>query len=169
MTKLLKSEILYRETQKFRQWWLWLLLLLPIAIFFYQWIAPIFQTDANNSGNLSISLSIPTTHWWGILLYLLVLLFFLFSKLKTNITAEEIQLKHLLFFKTSFKWAAIETAEIVTYGFVGYGIRLSIKYGTVYNVKGNQGLQITLKNGKKYLIGTQQPTKVNEVIEKLGF
>lgn len=150
MTKSLKSEILYRETQKFRQWGLWLLLLLPIAIFFYQWIAPIFNSEANNSGNLFISLSIPSSHWWGILLYFLVLLFFLCSKLKTKITAEEIQLKHLLFLKTSFQWAAIEIVEIVTYGFAGYGIRLSIKCGTVCDVR---GLQITLKNGKKYMIG----------------
>ena len=73
------------------------------------------------------------------------------------------------FLKKIISLSDVLEAKSVDYDFVGYGIRLSIKYGTVYNVKGNQGLQITLKNGKKYLIGTQQPTKVNEVIEKLGF
>ena len=61
----------------------------------------------------------------------------------------------------------IEEAELIKYGFVGYGIRLSIKYGSVYNVKGDKGLRITLKNGKKYLIGTQTPDNLKGVVKKL--
>ena len=130
-------------------------------------IKPIFLSDANSSGNLSLSISLPSESWYGIMGYLLLLLFFLFSKLETKITADQIQLKHLIFVKRSFKWKNIEAAELIKYGFVGYGIRISIKYGTVYNVKGDKGLRITLKNGKKYLIGTQKPEELEIVVKKL--
>jgi hypothetical protein len=133
----------------------------------FQLIEPIFLSDANNSGNLSLSISLPSESWFGIMGYLLVLLFFLFSKLETKITADQIQLKHLIFVKKSFKWNDIEAAELIKYGFVGYGIRISIKYGTVYNVKGDKGLRITLRNGKKYFIGTQKPEELEVVVKKL--
>lgn len=40
--------------------------------------------------------------------------------------------------------------------FGGYGIRTN-KGGTAYNVSGKKGLQLELKGGKKFLIGTQKP------------
>jgi len=65
--------------------------------------------------------------------------------LETTIDSEKISVKHLLFVKKRFKWEDIKSAEIVKYGFVGYGIRISLNHGTVYNVKGNQGLFLKLK------------------------
>lgn len=105
--------------------------------------------------------------WLGIFSYLLVLFFFLFSKLETNITQEAIHLKHLMFVQKSIMLNDIQTAQIIRYGCIGYGIRISIKYGTVYNVKGNKGLALTLKNGKNYLIGTQKSDELNSVVEKI--
>ena len=46
--------------------------------------------------------------------------------------------------------------RITHYDFVGFGIRKTKKYGTVYNVKGKEGLEISLNNGHKYLIGSQK-------------
>ena len=40
------------------------------------------------------------------------------------------------FVKKRIKWTEIKKAEVVNYGFVGgWGIRLSIEYGTVYNIR----------------------------------
>lgn len=65
-------------------------------------------------------------------------------------------------------WAEIENAEVVNYGFVGgWGVRLGTRYGTVYNVKGNKGLAVQLKSGKKYLIGTQKPEELMTFLEHL--
>ena len=55
----------------------------------------------------------------------------------------------------------------MNYGFVGYGIRLGSKYGTVYNMKGNRGLAIELNNGKKFVIGTQKEMELKNVVEKM--
>jgi hypothetical protein len=58
--------------------------------------------------------------------------------------------------------------KVLNYGFVGgWGVRLWTKYGTVYNVKGNIGLAIELKNGTKFLIGTQKEIELRSFLEKI--
>lgn len=53
--------------------------------------------------------------------------------------------------------------KVINYGFVGgWGIRLWTKYGTVYNVSGNKGLFIKLKNGKTMVIGTQKSQELEK-------
>lgn len=162
----MKETIQFNETQKFTQWWLWLFLLLPFFLIFFKPIY-LFLNAFQNSGNASFSLVLQDSIWWGIILYSAVLGFFWKSKLYTVVTKEEVQIKHLIFFRKVFRIEDIAKAEIVNYGFVGYGIRLSINYGTVYNVKGNKGLALTLKNGKKYTIGTQKPIEFYEILKKL--
>ena len=64
-------------------------------------------------------------------------------------------------------WNEIKSTKVVNCGLVGgWGIRLWTKYGTVYNTKGNKGLAIELKNGKKFLIGTQKETELNKILDK---
>jgi hypothetical protein len=71
------------------------------------------------------------------------------------------------FLKKNIKWNELKSMKIVNYGFVGYGIRLGSKYGTVYNINGNKGLAIELKNGKKFVIGTQNETELNSTLKKM--
>ena len=72
------------------------------------------------------------------------------------------------FVKKEFQWSEIQKSKVVNYGFVGgWGIRLFTKYGTVYNIRGNKGLAIELKNGKKYLIGTQKEEEMKKFINGL--
>ena len=69
------------------------------------------------------------------------------------------------FVKKHFAWKDIQGAKTLRYGFVGgYGIRLLTPYGTVYNIKGKEGLALELKNGKKYLIGSQKTDEIELVL-----
>ena len=52
---------------------------------------------------------------------------------------------------------------IMEYG--GWGFRIGLG-GKALNVKGNRGVQIELKNGKRLLIGTQKPNEAQQVIQK---
>lgn len=88
-------------------------------------------------------------------------------QLKTEITKNSILIHFSPFFKRKFNWSDISSSEVVDYGFIGYGIRLGTKYGTVYNTGGKNGLAIVLKNGKKYCIGTQRENEMKDVIESL--
>ena len=161
-------KILFQEKQKFTQWWLWLILLAPFVYFLYTLFSPMIAPSAASSGNISVSIAMPTSMWVTLLLLLLILLFMYLIKMTTVIDAEKIKIKHMLFLEKIFKWEDIESAEIIKYGFVGYGIRISLNHGTVYNVKGNKGLFIKMKNGKKRLIGTQRPEELKKVIQNLA-
>ena len=65
----------------------------------------------------------------------------------------------------------ISHAEIIRYNpitrYGGYGIRHSLKHGKALNIRGNQGLQIQLKNGKKLLLGTQKPELLKQAVAKM--
>jgi hypothetical protein len=68
----------------------------------------------------------------------------------------------------NIKWNDIESAEVIKYGFVGgWGIRLWTKFGTVYNTGGKIGLQVKLKSGKKFLIGTRKPEELKSFMNQL--
>ncbi|MGB5377127.1 MAG: hypothetical protein WBN26_04005, partial [Muriicola sp.] len=59
-------------------------------------------------------------------------------------------------------------AQVVKYSpLIGYGLRFWTPHGTVYNVKGNRGLSLILKNGKKCMIGTQRYREVEDIIQRL--
>lgn len=47
----------------------------------------------------------------------------------------------------------------------GWGYRVGVS-GGAYNVKGNQGIQLQFKNGRKLLIGTQKPMEAKTIIDK---
>ena len=69
-------------------------------------------------------------------------------------------------------WKDIDSAYVRTYKPVmeygGWGIKYSFKHGKVYNVKGKEGLQLVLKNGKHILFGTQKPEDVKKFINVLA-
>jgi len=157
--------MLYKEVQRFTQWWLWLILLsiatIPLVGIYQQIILdqPFGDHPMSDGGLVTFAI-----------LTLLLLLFFAFIRLTTTITAKEIQINFSPFVNKSIKWEAIEKVEVLDYGFVGgWGIRLFTSYGTVYNIRGRMGLAITLKNGKKILVGTQQPQALSNAVHKIAF
>jgi len=153
----------FKEEQKFNQWWLWLILILmgvlPLIGIYKQLI---LGEKLGDNPMSDISLLI-----FSIIMFSLVGLF-LIMKLKTSIDKNGINMYFFPFIKKSVDWQQIKNVKVINYGFVGgWGIRLWTKYGTVYNVKGDKGLEIVLKSGKKFLIGTQKETELSTIIEKM--
>jgi len=153
----------FSEKQKFRQWWLWLILigigLLPIIFGYQQFI-----------GNNSLGYNPMSDE--GLLLFTLLtfclLGLFLAMKLEIHIDNKEVHFIFFPFVRKHVSWIDIKSAKVVNYGFVGgWGIRIGTKYGTVYNVNGKYGLALEFKNGKKVLIGTQKEKELSEFIKKL--
>lgn len=139
------SRVYFKETQKFSQWWLWILLLALGALFLYM-----------GPANL------------GALILLVISLLFLSMRLITKVDEEGIKFRFFPFVNRKYKWDAIATAQIVDYGFVGgWGIRLFTSYGTIYNVKGSKGLAVELKDGKKFCLGTQKPEELQSVLSSI--
>tara|TARA_R110000744_G_C19058626_1_gene528698 strand:- start:85 stop:552 length:468 start_codon:yes stop_codon:yes gene_type:complete len=150
-------KIEYKEEQKFTQWWLWIGL---IGFGIYE-IYNLYQHFIIGEKKISDLSQII----FSIVIFGVIVLFWRI-RLNTKIDQNEIRMKFFPFVKKQIRWKDIKSAEIVNYGFVGgWGIRLWTKYGTVYNTKGNKGLAIELLNGKKILIGTQNETELNKVVE----
>ncbi|MDI1322579.1 MAG: hypothetical protein PSV36_07495 [Algoriphagus sp.] len=153
---------LFKEQQRFTQWWLWLILIpigvLPVVGIFQQLILKEEFGD-NPMSDFGLIL-------FAVFVFALLGLF-LMMRLKTEIDQTEIRISFIPFVKKRIKWTEIKKAEVVNYGFVGgWGIRLSFKYGTVYNIKGNMGLAIELNNGKRFVIGTQREKELGSIVEK---
>ncbi|MBJ7428667.1 MAG: hypothetical protein JHD28_06905, partial [Bacteroidia bacterium] len=66
-------------------------------------------------------------------------------------------------------WSEIATIEVRKYSpikeYGGWGFRYGFKNGKAYNVSGNMGLQMVLKNGDKILIGTQKPEELETYLK----
>jgi hypothetical protein len=89
---------------------------------------------------------------------LMLLLFWFFGSLTVEVTDEE--LKHWFgpgFWKKSYLLVDIESATQVKNSWIfGWGIRLT-PHGWLYNVSGLDAVEIQLRSGRKFRIGTDDP------------
>lgn len=146
-------KIILEEKQKFNQLLIWLPLI-GLLIFVIK------KYYDNTSTSSLISLLIVS----------LLILFFFFITLKYSIHEDEIDISYFPFFrKKTFKKDEITEISVVKYSplfdFAGWGLRYGKNGTTAYNIKGNVGIFIVLKNGKKYLLGSQ--LNKNVLLEKL--
>lgn len=154
----------FTETQRFRQWWLWLIMILSVSPILITWFVQ--SSNGKNISSLEIvALSVTPV---------MILLLFATMNLKTGIDSSGI---HYRFFPLQWKeriilWDEIETVQLRKYRplgeYGGWGLRYSFKYGKAVNVSGDKGLQLVLKNGKKILIGTNKWDEMEEVLRGLG-
>ncbi|MCW2119346.1 phosphoethanolamine transferase domain-containing protein [Flavobacterium sp. 7A] len=146
----------FHEKQKFTQWWLWLILIVVALIPVYGIYNQVIQEEDFGDKPMSNSSLFATA-----IISVIILLLFWFSKLETTIDQKQIRIKFSPFTTRVVEWKGVKSAKVIRYSFVGYGIRLFTKYGTVYNIKGDEGLALELNNGKELLVGTQ---KMEEVV-----
>ena len=154
--------VIFKERQRFRQWWFWIFIIpigaLPIFGIYKQIIKgePWGDNPMPDVGLIAFSV------------FIYAIIFFLYNlKLSTAINHYGVSIKFYPFVRKRIKWNQIKSANTINYNFLGgWGIRLFTKYGTAYNVKGNKGLHIRLKNDKQLLIGSQRIEKLDEVIQK---
>jgi hypothetical protein len=145
----------FSEVQKFRQWWLWLVLAaitcIPLSGIYKQVLL------GETFGERPVS----NTGLFFFLIFMTgVMAFFGKISLKTFMNENEIRIDFQPVTAKKIKWDEIRRVELVNYGFTGYGVRFNGTYGTIYNVSGNSGLAIELMNGGRLLIGTNQKEKL---------
>lgn len=166
---MVQQEVLFIEDQRFRQWWLWLIILGTDAVFLF-WVCKQLILKVQVGDNpMSDSALLAST--LGIILVTLLLFY---TRLTTQIKKDGIYLKFFPF-QWSYKhysWDMIDKCYVRTYSplgeYGGWGIRYSMSgQGMAYNVSGNKGLQLELNNGKKILIGTDNPTELEAALTKL--
>ena len=160
-----KEQVLFEESQRLNQWWIWTIILGVLGISIYAKIKTVQFNESLFNGS-DFSLIIP--------IFLLPALFY-FLMLKTRIEENGIFVRFFPFhLKGIFiAWDQLETCSVRTYSplgeFGGWGIKYGLGgAGKAYNVSGNQGLQLVFKDGSRLLIGTQKPQEIQDIINKMG-
>ena len=95
----------------------------------------------------------------------LILCIFLFFSLSVEISNGVIKCRFGIGpIKKVFDLAEIiDVKTVVNKWYYGWGIRLT-PHGWLYNVSGMYAVEITLRSGKKYRIGTDEPDRLAEAI-----
>ncbi len=161
------TKIVFNEDQRFNQPWLWILVILTtlgsLTMVFIEFNQA--ETQENRGGLLIAAFLVITG--MGLIITLLFSI-----KLETRIDEQGI---HYKFRPFVWHWKLISSSEITSvevikynpilhYG--GWGYRIGIK-GRALNIRGNVGISIIFKKGKKLLIGTQKPEEANRAIKQL--
>lgn len=157
----MKTEILFKEQQRFRQWWLWALI--GILVLIVGTVACILlQHAADNAVPLLL-----------ILLSLLLPVSFLLLRLDTEVRNDGIYVRFfpLQIKYKRYRWEDIDYLFIRQYDPVneygGWGIR-GLGSNRALNISGDQGLQLVLKeHKKKLLIGTRKPEELARLIQSI--
>jgi len=170
------GKYLFHEEQSFRQNRLMLLVfaaVLPAIIFpvygMYQqlYLGKPWGDNPTSDGALIIT-SVVT-----IVIVLLVALLMLNLKLITEVRTEGFYYRFPILINSlkEIRKDEISHCEVGKYHpireFGGWGIRFRPGRGRAYNVKGNEGVKLFLKNGKMVLFGTQQPYEMKRAIDKM--
>lgn len=161
---------LFEENQRMTLWFVVLIVIIVTGIMWYGLVQQLYYGIPFGTEPASDSVLLMLWILFGIGFPI----FFLNLRLKTTITNREIsvQFKPLMLRKRSFAFSDITSIDVETYHpikeFWGYGIRVNLKGATAYNVKGNKGLRIRLRDGREVLIGTQKPEAIEEVLSDLG-
>ena len=165
------EKLLFKEEQRFTQWWLWLILgfaLLAIVIpLANELSAQSWDTSSEGFSRLILYGSV------AVLFIVAVLIVLVLSRLKTKITYDGIIITFPPLKRKSYriKVQEIERFEIRKYRarreYGGYGFRSRRTSGQAYTISGNIGLQLYFKNGKKLLIGTQKKQAIEFAMCKI--
>jgi hypothetical protein len=165
----------FREVQKFSQPWIWigilLMGLLSAGLFGFGIYRQVYQGVAfgnNPMGNTGLIVSF----FMVLALFSLLVLLFAFARLSTVIDRKGITYRFVPFHfgYQQIEWKNITSWEVVTYNPVrdygGWGIKYG-KGGSAFNVSGNKGLKIGLKNGKTMLFGTNRADDLTNFLRDL--
>ena len=157
--------MVFSETQKFRNPFIWVILSLVFALSAYAAFSQlVLKIPFGNHPSSDSTVSLP------MFIVLLVAFGFFSIRLKIEIDEKGVKYGFTLFKPTNFiSWSEIQSINLLEYGFVGFGFRYDFSSGTkVYNTTGNKGILIVYKDGKKkVMIGSQKIEEIRDFLEKL--
>lgn len=163
-----KNDIYFFEKQRFRQWWVWLILIGVNVLCIIGCILqiglkrPFGDNPVSDTGLIIITVVL-----------FMVTVVLLSCALQTYINEEGVFVRYFPFqFRYKFyNWNTIRASYVRKYSPVreygGWGVRVGFNATKAYTMSGNIGLQLILQNGKKVLIGTNRPDHLKRVLMKL--
>lgn len=154
----------YREEQRFRQWWVWILVVGPAALAWWPFIRQIVGGEPVGSN--------PAPDWLVWLIWLLIgvglPLLFGFVALVLQVTADQVLVNYRPFKRRVIAVRDIEHVQVRIYSAVkeygGWGIKGWSKDNVAYNVSGNRGVELTLRDGSRVMLGSQKADELAAAI-----
>lgn len=155
------------ETQRFRSGWIYFAIVLVAGVVVWGIVQQVILgvPFGNN----------PAPDWVVLLMGLIPIALawmLLGSKLSTRIDQNGIHYKFSPFINRwkVKNWSEIKDATLITYhplrDYGGWGLRWGRK-GKALNVAGNRGLSVQLKNGKKFMLGTQKAEEMQQFLSEI--
>jgi hypothetical protein len=161
------GDIVFREDQYFDQWWMKAAAGLTAVSTLAATLAPIVMRRRAGVAWDSLDLLLVLL---AVILGLLMPLLLSKMHLTTTVSAEGIRAQFVPFKATVIPFDRIASCQARQYSplgeYGGWGIRYSFSNGKALNVKGDRGVQLVFKEGKKLLIGSQRAEELAEVIER---
>jgi hypothetical protein len=163
-----ENEVIIREVQRFKQRWIWPLVLVAAGA---AWIAAIIHFLVGDSAAKGRMPDVLMVFIWlliGIGLPLLFITIMLVVEVRPDGLYYRFYPFHLSFH--DIPYGNIKTVEARTYRPVreygGWGIRFSKRNGKAYNMSGDRGVQLELTNGKRVLFGSQKADELAAAIRQ---
>ncbi|MFO7889256.1 MAG: DUF6141 family protein [bacterium] len=167
MNEMNETTSFFREEQKLRQFWIWLIIIIIAGISWYAFVEQIVLKGDFGTNPAPDIVQIILWVVFGIIFPL----FLPFTKLTTEVRNNGIYIQLFPFHLTPRRidLATLKSYEVRKYKpipeYGGWGIRKGHQ-GTAYNMSGNKGVQLELYNGKRILIGSQKPEELFHAIKK---
>jgi hypothetical protein len=157
-----KGNILFKEEQYFRVKWLWGIIILSMLSCVGVILGLAFNDkEKTKEAWAALVIVIPLE---AIIAYLMFI-----TKLQTVLTTEGLHYSWSPF-QRSYRFIPvnnIEKTELRHGPALSYGYHWVPGYGKVHNVGPGNGIQFTLKNGKKIFIGTQKQAAFQNAVDKM--
>jgi hypothetical protein len=156
----------FREVQRIRQWWIWLLVY-GIAIF--AWYGFIQQMVLGQPFGSNPAPDLAMWLIWA-LFGLGFPLFFRSLKLVVEVLADSVHIRYVPLASRKIPFQEIERFQPRTYSpireYGGWGIRWWGKNRRAYNVSGDRGVELTLDGGRRVMMGSQRPEELAQAIAR---
>ncbi len=156
---------IFTESQRFRQWWLWAIVIPGPVFLIWATIAEFFKITSESEGIVTFFVLAMFTLVFGIVLPILLFR----AGLQTQVYEDIVRVRFTPIHRNwqSFDFASITAAEAKTYrpirDYGGWGIRYGGP-GKAYNVSGNQGVLLNLADGTTLMIGSQRAPELAAAI-----
>jgi hypothetical protein len=161
------ADVVFREVQTMRRWWIWLLTILIAVVPWWAFIQQIVYSKQFGDHPAPDFLI-----WIIFILFGIGLPWLLFSiKLITILRPNQLVINFFPLNSKKINLADIKFVEARQYhplrDYGGFGIRWSPGKGMAYNTSGNTGVMVETNDGKKVLIGSQKADELVAAIKRM--
>jgi hypothetical protein len=137
-----------------------LLAILLIVVVFFTWMYGVISTSADDSSAVFVATA---------LMALIVFILASFSTLQVTVDEQylRIQFGYGVFWKKFPLNEIASAASVKNHWYYGWGVRVWFwPYMWIYNVSGFDAVEITMRNGRIYRIGTDVPQELEAAIKR---